>query len=283
MALIYEYMPHGTLDDHLHKAAALLSWLQRLKICIGAARGLDYLHTGPINQTRTHVRTMVKGTFGYMDPCYTYTGKLTRKSDVYSFGVVLLEVMCGRPAVDTSLSEWRGLAPWAQDHLKDGKLNHIVDSRLKGQILKKCLKDFAHIAFRCLDNQRNQRPTMAEIVVKLELIISLQECLDSCLTKVKIIDRVLVFFLDKVLWFSLTKVNSKAIKLISADTSGGEDNATITSALAIVKSGHHDVQVNRAKCHLALNVLLSLTNISAHLMLIGPTTSFFEINHPDNY
>ncbi|XP_042752405.1 putative receptor-like protein kinase At5g39000 [Lactuca sativa] len=141
MLLAYEFMPNGTLKDHLCKADSTLSWLQRLKICIGAARGLDYLHTGtstqngvihrdvkgsnilldanfaakisdfglakvgPIDHTRTYVSTNVKGTFGYMDPCYFYTGKLTRKSDVYAFGVVLFEVLSGRQAVDSTLDE----------------------------------------------------------------------------------------------------------------------------------------------------------------------------------
>ncbi|GKE37609.1 concanavalin A-like lectin/glucanase [Tanacetum coccineum] len=212
MALVYEYMSQGSLEDHIHKSGSPLSWLRRLKICIGAARGLDYLHTGtgtqhgivhrdvkssnilldenfaakisdfglakvtPTNQTHTHVSTGVKGTFGYMDPCYFYSGKLTRKSDVYAFGVVLLEVMCGRPAVDESLDEdqW-GLAPWAQDRIREGKLNRIIDSRLTGQISSKCLKKFGDIACRCLHDIPNQRPTMAEIVARLEAILSLQE------------------------------------------------------------------------------------------------------------
>ncbi|GKB85953.1 kinase RLK-Pelle-CrRLK1L-1 family protein [Tanacetum coccineum] len=202
MCLIYEFMPNGTLEDHLHKDYTDLSWLQRLKICLGAARGLDYLHTGtstqhgvihrdvkssnilldanfaakisdfglakvgPINQTRTFVSTGVKGTFGYMDPCYFYSGKLTRKSDVYAFGVVLFEALSGRQAVDSSLDEdqW-SLAVWAQDHIKEGKLNQIIDSRLMGQISKKCLKDFANIAGQCLHNQPKSRPTMAETEV----------------------------------------------------------------------------------------------------------------------
>ncbi|GKB89723.1 kinase RLK-Pelle-CrRLK1L-1 family protein [Tanacetum coccineum] len=134
MCLVYEFMPNGTLEDHLHKGDTRteLSWPQRLKICIGAVRGLDYLHTGtstqhgvihrdvkssnilldanfaakisdfglakvgPINQTQTYVSTRVKGTFGYMDPYYFNSGKLTRKSNVYAFGVVLFEVLCGK-------------------------------------------------------------------------------------------------------------------------------------------------------------------------------------------
>ncbi|KAJ9550872.1 hypothetical protein OSB04_014917 [Centaurea solstitialis] len=235
MALVYEYMPQGTLEDHLHKDGSRLSWLQLLKICKGAARGLDYLHTGtgtqhgiihrdvkssnvlldmnfaakisdfgiakigPTNQTRTHVSTLVKGTFGYLDPHYVYTGNLTIKSDVYSFGVLLLEVLCGRPAVDTTLDEDQmGLAPWAQDCIKKGKLNNIIDSRLRGQISSNCLKGFARIACRCLDNKPNQRPTMAEIIGKLDVILTLQERLDSSITEGKFIDKFQWFFGAKV-------------------------------------------------------------------------------------
>lgn len=209
MALVYEYMPHGTLLDHLNKKPTLLTWHQRLKICIGAARGLDYLHTGtgtlhgvihrdvkssnilldrnyaakisdfglakigPINQPCTYVDTGVKGTFGYIDPNYFYTGKLTRKSDVYAFGVVLLEVLCGKPAVDRSLDV--GLVPWAQDRIKQGKLTEIIDSSLRDHISKSSLKEFSHIASQCLRSYPTKRPTMSEVLSRLELALSLQE------------------------------------------------------------------------------------------------------------
>ncbi|KAK1409859.1 hypothetical protein QVD17_36388 [Tagetes erecta] len=209
MVLAYEFMPNGTLEDHLHRGVTKLSWLRRLMICIGVARALDYLHTGTstqhgvihrdvktsnilldsnfaakvsdfglakvgtINQTRTHVSTLVKGTHGYMDPCYFYSGQLTIKSDVYAFGVVLLEVVTGKKAVDPTLDEdqW-SLAVWAQDHIKEGRLDQIVDHRLMGPISKKCLKEFASIAVNCLHDQPKRRPTMAEIVVKLDTILS---------------------------------------------------------------------------------------------------------------
>ncbi|GJU20232.1 putative serine/threonine/dual specificity protein kinase, catalytic domain-containing protein [Tanacetum coccineum] len=191
MMVVYEYISGGDLAKRLHKVDGKsirtpLSWVERLKICIGAARALDYLHTGtgvkniiihrdvkssnilldenmaakvsdlglskigPVDQSCTHVSTNVKGTFGYLDPNYFMTGRLTRKSDVYSFGVVLLEVLCGRPAVDPSLDE-RGLVGWAQRNIKEGTLNDIIDLNMTGLSLcsrKKIpiLKAFVKIA-----------------------------------------------------------------------------------------------------------------------------------------
>ncbi|KAJ0794782.1 putative protein kinase RLK-Pelle-CrRLK1L-1 family [Helianthus annuus] len=194
MILVYEYVPNGTLDDHLHKFNTPLSWLQRLNICIGACRGLHYLHTGtrvhwaskisdfglskacPTDQPSTHVNTHIKGTFGYLDPNYYATGRLTRKSDVYAFGVVLLEILCRKRAVDGSLDEeqW-SLATWAQDSIKEGKSKDIIDSDIKGEISPKCLKEFVRVVERCLNNNPKQRPTMAEVVVSLESLRTLQE------------------------------------------------------------------------------------------------------------
>nr|XP_043612799.1 putative receptor-like protein kinase At5g39000 [Erigeron canadensis] len=209
MILVYEYMQNGTLEDHLHKPLRThLSWVERLKICIGAARGLDYLHTGtgiefgvihrdvkssnillnenwaakisdfglskigPTNQPRTYVNTLVKGTFGYLDPNYFATGQLTRKSDVYAFGVVLLEMLCQKRPVDRSLEF--GLATWAQDSVKEGNLKNIIDSGIRGEISPKCLKGFAKIAIRCLESHPKHRPTMTEVIFSLESILTLQ-------------------------------------------------------------------------------------------------------------
>ena len=179
MILVYEYMPHGTLYDHLHKADTPLSWVQRLKIAIGAARGLDYLHTGigtqhgiihrdvkssnilldenweamisdfglskigPTNQSVSYIDASIKGTFGYLDPEYFYTTKLTRKTDVFAFGVVLFEILSGRLAVDRSLEEDQcSLVRWAQKCVKEQKLDQLVDSSMAGTIASKCLRRF---------------------------------------------------------------------------------------------------------------------------------------------
>ncbi|KAJ0579422.1 putative protein kinase RLK-Pelle-CrRLK1L-1 family [Helianthus annuus] len=208
MIFVYEYMPNGTLDDHLHKLSSPLSWLQRLNICIGARRGLHYLHTGtgiesgvihrdvkssnillheswaakiadfglskvgPTNQPSTYVNTHVKGSFGYFDPNYYATGKLTRKSDVYAFGVVLLEVLCRKRATDRSLDE--ALVTWVQDSIKEGNLKQIIDFDIRGEISPKCLKEFVKITERCLHNSPKQRPTMAEVLFILDSALALQ-------------------------------------------------------------------------------------------------------------
>ncbi|XP_052200107.1 receptor-like protein kinase FERONIA isoform X2 [Diospyros lotus] len=224
--LVYEHMEQGALANHLYKKNAKdngnvchMPWEQRLKICIGAARGLDYLHTGiqggvihrdvktanillnkdmvakvsdfglckmgATSHSVSHVSTTVKGTFGYFDPHYFLTRKLTKKSDVYAFGVVLLEVLCGRPAVDLSLEEEQhSLTLWAQGCLKDGKLDEVIDPILTDQlpIPLKSLEVFAEVARKCLHIHPNRRPTMADVVVSLERALAyLQDdrCKDS--------------------------------------------------------------------------------------------------------
>ena len=180
-----------------------LSWLQRLGICIGAARGLHYLHTGTRDQvgiihrdvkssnilldescyqTSTYDKTDVKGAFGYLDPDYYATGKLTRKSDVYAFEVVLLEVLCRKRSLDSSLGEeqWN-LARWAQESIKEGKLKHIIDPDIRSQISPKCLKEFVRLKERCLHNNLKQRSSMSAVVDNLESLVNLQQKFNNSL------------------------------------------------------------------------------------------------------
>ena len=215
MILVYEYMEYGTLADHLYKintdgnvtSLCHLSWEQRVNICIGAARGLDYLHTGTrhgiihrdvkstnilldkewvskisdfglcktgsTSHSRTHVSTDVKGTFGYLDPEYFLTRRLTKKSDVYAFGVVMLEVLCGRPSVVSGIDEdQRSLVLWAQQCMKEKTLDQIIDPILRDQITPKRLMLFAEVAIKCLHSRPNKRPTMANVLVSLECALA---------------------------------------------------------------------------------------------------------------
>ncbi|KAM0030942.1 putative protein kinase RLK-Pelle-WAK family [Helianthus debilis subsp. tardiflorus] len=162
MILVYEYMPRGTLADHLHKLGTHLSWCQRLKICIGAARGLDYLHTGTGIEFGI-IHRDVKSSNILLDESWA--------AKVSDFG--LSKVLCPKRAVDNSLD--CGIATWGQDSIKAGRLKGIVDSDIRREISTKCLKQFAKIAERCLDNYPKNRPTMAEVVLSLEYVLTLQE------------------------------------------------------------------------------------------------------------
>ncbi|KAL8246287.1 hypothetical protein R6Q59_007503 [Mikania micrantha] len=200
--LVFEYAKHGSLDKYLSDEK--LSWLQRLKISLGAARGLNYLHNDVghrvlhrdikssnilldenweakisnfgLSKIDTFFMTYASGTIGYVDPQYVKTGILTKESDVYSFGVVLFEILCGKPAIiKTYQDDHCSLASLAQRYFEQNKLQEIIVSGMKNEMEMESLHVFTMVAYQCLKTNRTERPAMAWIVEKLEKALELQE------------------------------------------------------------------------------------------------------------
>nr|WIL59919.1 nodulation protein [Melilotus officinalis] len=205
--LVYELVPNGSVESHLHgddKNMGALDWEARMKIALGAARGLAYLHedSNPrvihrdfkasnvlleddftpkvsdfglareATEGSNHISTRVMGTFGYVAPEYAMTGHLLVKSDVYSYGVVLLELLTGRKPVDMSQPQGQeNLVTWARPLLTSREgLEQLVDPSLAGGYNFDDMAKVAAIASMCVHSEVTQRPFMGEVVQALKLI-----------------------------------------------------------------------------------------------------------------
>ncbi|KAK4606906.1 hypothetical protein RGQ29_000938 [Quercus rubra] len=202
--LVYEFMSNGTLRDHLSaKCKEPLSFAMRLRIALGSAKGILYLHTeadppvfhrdikasnilldskymakvadfglsrlAPVpdieGMVPTHVSTVVKGTPGYLDPEYFLTHKLTDKSDVYSLGVVFLELLTGKQPI----SHGKNIVREVNVASKSDMIFSVIDGRM-GSYPPKCVVKFLNLALKCCGDETDARPSMAEVVRELESI-----------------------------------------------------------------------------------------------------------------
>ncbi|KAK7305786.1 hypothetical protein VNO77_43698 [Canavalia gladiata] len=211
--MVYEFIENGTLLDHLQgqmpKGRGLLTWAHRLQIARDTADGLAYLHfmavppiyhrdvkssnilldiklnakvsdfgLSRLAQTdMSHISTCAQGTLGYLDPEYYRNYQLTDKSDVYSFGVVLLELLTAQKAIDFNrASDDVNLAVYVQRVVVEEKLMEVIDPVLKNgatTIEIETMKALAFLALSCLEERRQNRPSMKEVAEEIEYIISI--------------------------------------------------------------------------------------------------------------
>ncbi|OIT32886.1 PREDICTED: wall-associated receptor kinase 2-like [Nicotiana attenuata] len=201
--LVYEYVSHGTLYEHIHNrnGAPWLSWQNRLRVATETASALAYLHSSaampiihrdvksanlllddvytakvadfgasrliPLDQT--HLATLVQGTLGYLDPEYFRTGQLTEKSDVYSFGVVLAELLTGmKPISRDRNGEDKNLAEYFVLSMRKNQLFQILDRRVVREGSLEQLQKVAELVKSCLHLHGENRPTMKEVAMELE-------------------------------------------------------------------------------------------------------------------
>ncbi|KAJ3671062.1 hypothetical protein LUZ60_008488 [Juncus effusus] len=211
LALVYEYMPLGSLEDHLKGGqddGKTLSWRERVHVVLEAAKGLDYLHRGctvpivhrdvkssnillgsnleakisdlglarafsNISQKET-LATTICGTRGYIDPEYYNTGMITEKSDVYSFGVVLLEIITGQSPVIKDPSGNINLVNYVEEKLNHQDLTSMIDRRFQENYDFNSVRKVMGLSRSCTHDTSEPRPTMAEVVAQLTIVTEME-------------------------------------------------------------------------------------------------------------
>lgn len=202
--LVYEYVNNGNLEQWLHGAMrqyGYLTWDARMKVLIGTAKALAYLHEAIepkvvhrdikssniliddefnskvsdfglaklLGAGKSHVTTRVMGTFGYVAPEYANSGLLNEKSDVYSFGVVLLEAIAGRDPVDYGRPAHEvNLVDWLKMMVGNRRSEEVVDPNIEVRPSTRALKRALLTALRCVDPDSDKRPKMGQVVRMLE-------------------------------------------------------------------------------------------------------------------
>ncbi|KAK1437464.1 hypothetical protein QVD17_03255 [Tagetes erecta] len=208
--IVYEHASKGSLDKYLNDTS--FSWTKRLKTCIDIANGLKFLHGGalgqdlvihrdlkssiillnkdwkakicgfehaltyPTNQEIDHVIDNVEGSRGYCDPSFHKTYLSSKEADIYSFGVILFEILCGSLACPEDFRDRsQFLDVLVKQHFEEAPLEEMVFEGIKEQIGPKSLATFGKIAFQCLLNDENERPTTDDVVVQLQKALEFQE------------------------------------------------------------------------------------------------------------
>ncbi|XP_057779117.1 serine/threonine-protein kinase-like protein CCR1 [Salvia miltiorrhiza] len=178
--LVYEFMPHGTLHDHLHGGLSTLNWTLRLKIAMQAAKGLEYLHKEAVPPiVHRDVRTSKIlldadwgariSDFGLLTPKEGDSNE-DMKKDVYGFGVVLLEILSGRKAYDEDCSP-PNIVDWALPQIKQGRAAATIDRYVPLPRNVEPLLKLADIAELALREDPNLRASMSDLALSLDQLV----------------------------------------------------------------------------------------------------------------
>nr|XP_043612599.1 wall-associated receptor kinase 4-like [Erigeron canadensis] len=246
-SLVYEFIPNGTLFDHIHNEykSKAISWDIRLRIATETAGALSYLHSAAsvpiihrdvksmnilidssyvakvadfgasrlIPMDQKELATMVQGTLGYLDPEYFHTSQLTEKSDVYSFGVVLVEILTGKKIINFDRPEKRrNLIKLFIASLENETLLEVLDKNLQLKEVPHDIILVSRLAQRCLQLKGDERPTMKEVALELEGISA--------------------SVIDKHPWVKSTSNEEVTEYLLNAPSEDSQDPNTDTSPIA---------------------------------------------------
>ncbi|KAF8693381.1 hypothetical protein HU200_038771 [Digitaria exilis] len=203
--LVYEYVNNGNLEQWLHGEVgpvSPLTWENRMKIILGTAKGLMYLHEGLepkvvhrdvkssnilldkhwnarlsdfglaklLGSERSYVTTRVMGTFGYVAPEYAGTGMLNETSDIYSFGILIMEIISGRVPVDYNRPPGEvNLVDWLKTMVSTRNSDGVVDPKIPKKPTSRAVKKALLVALRCVDPDASKRPKIGHVIHMLEV------------------------------------------------------------------------------------------------------------------
>ncbi|VAH47800.1 unnamed protein product [Triticum turgidum subsp. durum] len=203
--LVYEFVNNGTLEQWIHGdvgPVSPLTWDIRMKIILGSAKGLMYLHEGLepkvvhrdvkssnilldkhwnaklsdfglaklLGSERSYVTTRVMGTFGYVAPEYAGTGMLNETSDVYSFGILIMEIISGRVPVDYNRPPGEvNLVEWLKTMVSSRNSEGVLDPKMTEKPTSRALKKALLVALRCVDPEARKRPKIGHVIHMLEV------------------------------------------------------------------------------------------------------------------
>ncbi|XP_078181047.1 putative LRR receptor-like serine/threonine-protein kinase At1g67720 [Carex rostrata] len=208
--LVYEFMHEGTLSEHLRgpPEKKISSWVRRMEIAEDAAKGIEYLHTGcspeiihrdlkssnilldknmrakvsdlglsKLMADGTYVSSMIKGTFGYMDPEYYATQQFTVKTDIFSFGIILLELIsgCGPISREDFGDDFQYIAEWAKDNVENGNIHAIIDKSLEPTYDIQSIWKITEVALMCVKQRGMERPSISEVLKEIQEAILIEQ------------------------------------------------------------------------------------------------------------